>query len=75
MASNCFPFLKIGQTNVVFHMFGTSPVSYDFLKISVRIDDTFDESSFKTLRVLLFGPAAFFGFKLWSSLATPFSVI
>jgi hypothetical protein len=35
----------------------------DFLKISVRIDDASDESSFKTLGVILSGPADLCGFK------------
>ena len=75
MASNFFSFFE-DRTNkcalpYVWHI--TSII--DFLKISVRIDDASDESSFKTLGVILSGPADLCGFKWWSSLATPFSVI
>jgi uncharacterized protein YfaA (DUF2138 family) len=50
-------------------------ITEQIITSSIMTHDTSDESSFKTLGIILSGPAALCGFKLWSSLATPFSVI
>ena len=48
----------------VFHMAGIVPDSYDILNMTVSIGAMNGASSFKTLVVILSGPAALVGFSL-----------
>jgi hypothetical protein len=74
MASIVFPFLNTGQIFAVFHMTGIVPDSYDILNMTKYW--CYDgASSFKTLGVILSGPAALVGFSLLRSFSTPDTVM
>jgi hypothetical protein len=75
MASNVFPFLNTGQMFTVFHMAGIVPDSYDILNMTVSIGAMNGASSFKTIGVILSGPAALVGFSVLRSFSTPDTVM
>ena len=75
MASIVFPFLNTGQMFAVFHMAGIVPDSYDILNMTVSIGAMNGASSFKTLGVILSGPAALVGFSLLRSFSMPHTVM
>ena len=58
MASKRFAFLNIGQMFADFHTDGISPVSYEWVKIVVKIGAMSSASSLSTLGEMLSGPAA-----------------
>ena len=75
MASNFFPFLNTGQMYAVFHMADIVHDSYDILNMTVSIGAMNGASSFKTIGVILSGPAALVGFSLLRSFSTPDTVV
>ena len=75
MASIFSPFLNTGQMFAVFHMAGIVLDSYAILNMTVSIGAMNGASSFKTLGVILSGPAALVGFSLLRSFSTPDTVM
>ena len=74
MASNFVPFLNTGQMFALFHMAGIVPDSYDILNMTVSIGAMSGASSFKSVGVILSGPAALVGFSLLRTFSTPDTV-